>query len=68
MSEGEGEKLLTTAEVAARLGLSQRHVQELIKEGTIPAFRAGVRNWRVRVEDLEAYIQRQSNRPPPPPE
>jgi excisionase family DNA binding protein len=68
MAESERGKLLSTAEVAERLGLSQRMVQLLIKEGEIPAFRASIRVWRVREADLEEYIRQRSNRPPPPPE
>jgi excisionase family DNA binding protein len=71
MSADKDKELLTTQEAAARLGLSRRTVQLMIKAGEIPAFRAGLRAWRIRAEDLEAYIKQHSNRSPPsstPPE
>lgn len=55
-------KLLTTAEVAAYLGLSLRQVQTLAKSGDLPAEKHG-RDYVVRSEDLEQFTRRPVGRP-----
>lgn len=47
--------LLTAAEVAEDLRVSTMTVYRLIRRGELPAVRVG-RNYRVRAEDLEAYL------------
>jgi len=44
-------KLLTTEEVAARLGVSIRRVQAMIKSGSIKADKMG-RDWFIKESDL----------------
>ena len=54
---------LTTAEAAAKLGKTLRHVQWLIKEGKLPAERVG-RDYFIREEDLELVANLKRGRPP----
>jgi excisionase family DNA binding protein len=57
-SEGSGSvtgPLLTVAEVADVLRVSNMTVYRLIKGGEIPALRVG-KNYRIRQDDLEAYL------------
>jgi excisionase family DNA binding protein len=57
-SEGRGSvtgPLLTVAEVADVLRVSNMTVYRLIKGGEIPALRVG-KNYRIRQDDLEAYL------------
>lgn len=56
------DQLLTTAEVAARLGVKRRQVQALIKRNLLPAARYG-RAWLVKESDLAAYRPRPAHRP-----
>lgn len=53
--EGLGGPLLTVAEVADVLRVSNMTVYRLIKAGEIPALRVG-KNYRIRKHDLEAYL------------
>lgn len=52
------ERLLTAAEVAEDLRVSTMTVYRLIRRGELPAVRVG-RNYRVRVQDLQAYLDAQ---------
>lgn len=58
-------KLLTIAEVAATMKVSQRTVRRLINRGDLPAFKVGDRG-QLRVEelDLERYVESQRVRTP----
>ncbi len=55
-------RFFTVAEVGIILRLSPKQVEELIAQKTLPAIRAGTDGvgFRVRREDLEAYIQQRS--------
>jgi excisionase family DNA binding protein len=57
------DRSLTIAEVAKRLGVSQRVVYELVQDGKIEAFKIG-RAIRVQPEELAAYIERRTDRGP----
>lgn len=48
--------LLTVAEVAEHLRVSEMTVYRLLKRGDLPARRVGQR-WRIAVEDLTAYLE-----------
>jgi excisionase family DNA binding protein len=48
------EGYLTTAEAAARLGVTPTRIRQLCLEGRLPCTKAG-RDWVIRVEDLEAF-------------
>lgn len=46
---------LTIEEVAADLRLSEEAVRRLLRKGLLVGYKAGVRSWRVRPEDLAAF-------------
>ena len=50
-----GDRLLTVAEVADHMRVSNMTVYRLIKGGTLPAIRVG-KNYRIRTRDLAAYL------------
>ena len=50
------EKLLTPEQVAERLQVTERTVYGWLRRGTLPALKLG-RLWRVRPEDLEAFLE-----------
>lgn len=50
-----GDRLLTVAEVADHMRVSNMTVYRLIKGGTLPAIRVG-KNYRIRANDLLAYL------------
>ena len=49
------DRLLTVAEVADHMRISNMTVYRLIKAGTLPAIRVG-KNYRIRARDLSAYL------------
>ncbi len=53
--------LLTVAEVAAAMRVSNMTVYRLIKGGELPAVRVG-KNYRLRESDLERFLQERSVR------
>jgi excisionase family DNA binding protein len=55
-------KLLTTAEVAERLGVHRTRVNVLIKEGRLPAQQFG-RAYLVNEKDLKLVENRKTGRP-----
>lgn len=54
----QADELLTTAEVAAYLKLSQRTAWRWCKSGRLPAFKVG-HQWRIAQSDLEEFVRRQ---------
>jgi excisionase family DNA binding protein len=52
-------RLLTVAEVANVMRVSRMTVYRLIRRGQLKAIRVG-RNYRVREDDLNGYLQEQS--------
>jgi len=50
-----GDRLLTVAEVAATMRVSNMTVYRLIKNGDLPALRVGT-NYRIRESDVEVYL------------
>ena len=50
-----GDRLLTVAEVADHMRVSNMTVYRLIKSGTLPALRVG-KNYRIRSRDIVAYL------------
>jgi excisionase family DNA binding protein len=57
------EKLLTTPEVAERLGISTRRVLALIKDGRLPSQQFG-RDHLIKESDLKLVEDRKPGRPP----
>ncbi len=54
-------ELISLAEAAQRLGLGQRTVRRLVREGRLHAVRpAGLRVVRVRAEDVDALASERS--------
>ena len=49
------DRLLTVAEVADHMRVSNMTVYRLIKSGTLPALRVG-KNYRIRSRDVVAYL------------
>ena len=57
--------LLSVADVARLLGVTQPTVREWIKDGKLQAYRAGARFWRIRRSEVDRMLSEQaSNRPP----
>ena len=50
-----GDRLLTVAEVAATMRVSNMTVYRLIKGGELPAIRVG-KNYRIRESDVDQYL------------
>ena len=50
-----GDRLLTVAEVADHMRVSNMTVYRLIKSGTLPALRVG-KNYRIRSAALASYL------------
>lgn len=56
------EELLSTRQVAEILGITQRQVQRLAKNGDLPkAFKVG-HAWLIPVSDLDDYINNQKRK------
>ena len=53
-------RFLTVAEVAHALRVSNMTVYRLINAGELPSARVG-RSYRIRPEDVDAYLQRSFN-------
>lgn len=58
------EGYLTTKEAAQRSGLSRKHIQLLLRRGTIPGGRRFGKIWMVPIGALEDYLK--TNRKPGP--
>lgn len=61
MVDRSSPRLLEVAHVAHRLSVSQEFVRRLIRSKELKAIRVGMR-YRVRPEDLEAYLEAQQVR------
>jgi excisionase family DNA binding protein len=55
--------MLTTKQVADRLGVTMRRVQALINDGKLPAEKFG-RDYMVKEKDLKLVENRKVGRPP----
>ena len=58
-----GQRLLTIAETASRLGVCKRSIQLWLASGDLPAIKRGPRYVRVRETDLSAFVDRMPPRP-----
>jgi excisionase family DNA binding protein len=54
-----GDRLLTVAEVAATMRVSNMTVYRLIKNGDLPALRVG-KNYRIRESDVDVFLSDRS--------
>lgn len=58
------DRLLSVAEVAKLLSVTEPTVREWIKDGKLQAHRAGARFWRIRQSEVDRMLSQQaSNRP-----
>ena len=55
-----GEVLITVPEAARRLAISRSYLYQYLQRGTLPSVRIG-RTRRIRVADLEAFVERLRN-------
>ena len=63
----DDDPLLSVADVARLLGVTQPTVREWIKDGKLRAHRAGARFWRIRKSEVDRMLAEQaSNRPSAP--
>ena len=60
------DKMLTTGEVAVRLGVSLRRVRQLIEQGRLPSQQFG-RDHLIKESDLKLVEDRKPGRPPKQP-
>ena len=63
MSDHNTSNLLTLNDVADALAVSNLTARRIIRRGDIASFQAG-RAYRIRKEDLQAYIRRSMRRTP----
>jgi excisionase family DNA binding protein len=54
-----GDRLLTVAEVATTMRVSNMTVYRLIKNGDLPALRVG-KNYRIRESDVDVFLSDRS--------
>ncbi|MFZ5644122.1 MAG: helix-turn-helix domain-containing protein [Bacillota bacterium] len=54
----DNNEIMTIAQVAKYLQISEVTTYRLVQEGKIPAFKVG-RGWRVKREDLKEFIEKQ---------
>ena len=52
------EKILDVKQIQERLGISERTIFRLLKNGELTGFKVG-RAWRFEESDLQGFIQRQ---------
>jgi DNA (cytosine-5)-methyltransferase 1 len=55
-------EIFTIAQTAEYLQVSEKTVRRLIKFGQITASKVGERNWRIRKQDIEEYLAKNSNK------
>ena len=62
------DRLLSVADVARLLSVTEPTVREWIKEGKLKAHRAGARFWRIRQSEVDRMLgQQASTKPTTPP-
>ena len=66
MAESE-DRLLSVAEVAKLLSVTEPTVREWIKEGKLKAHRAGARFWRIRQSEVDRMLSEQASTRPSSP-
>ena len=50
-------EFLSVKEVAELLGVSSDHVQGLIRQGELIAYRVGAKAYRIKQEDLDSFLE-----------
>lgn len=59
--------LLSVADVARLLSITEPTVREWIKDGKLRAHRAGARFWRIRQSEVDRMLAEQASHRPSPP-
>lgn len=54
-------KLLTVSQTAQYLQLSEKTIRRMIGKGSLPASKLGNRTWRIRLCDIDDYVENTSN-------
>ncbi len=54
-------KFMTVKDVAAELQMSEKFVREMLRRAQLRGSKLGS-DWRVRPEDLDAFVARKANR------
>jgi excisionase family DNA binding protein len=60
------DRLLSVADVAKLLSVTEPTVREWIKEGKLKAHRAGARFWRIRQSEVDRMLGQQASTKPSP--
>lgn len=55
------DELLTVAQAAAYLKLSEKTIRRLIKDYKLTASKVGDRSWRIRLSIIESYLNTHTN-------
>ncbi|MFZ0970777.1 MAG: helix-turn-helix domain-containing protein [Solirubrobacteraceae bacterium] len=63
----EQDRLLSVAEVAQLLSVTEPTVREWIKDGKLRAHRAGARFWRIRQSEVDRMLGEQASHQQPSP-
>jgi excisionase family DNA binding protein len=61
------DRLLSVADVAKQLSVTEPTVREWIKEGKLKAHRAGARFWRIRQSEVDRMLGQQASTKPTTP-
>lgn len=55
------DELLTVLQTANYLQLSEKTIRRLIKNHQLTASKVGNRSWRIKISDIETYLQSHTN-------
>ena len=65
MADSE-DRLMSVADVAKLLGVTEPTIREWIKDGKLKAHRAGARFWRIRKSEVDRMLGEQASTRPSP--
>ena len=65
MADSE-DRLMSVADVAKLLGVTEPTIREWIKDGKLKAHRAGARFWRIRQSEVDRMLGEQASTRPSP--
>ena len=58
----KGDEILTILQTATYLKLSEKTIRRLIKDNQLTASKVGSHAWRIRKQDIDSYLQSNSNK------
>lgn len=61
-ADDKGDKMLSSFEAAAQLGVTPKTVKRMAQRGELPAQRIGTR-WKFRAQDIAEYLERARVKP-----